>query len=31
MRIAIVEDVSQEAVRLKTILKSLSEDWRTSS
>ncbi|MDE6519193.1 MAG: LytTR family DNA-binding domain-containing protein [Ruminococcus sp.] len=30
MRIAIVEDVTQEAVRLKTILKSLSEDWRTS-
>ncbi|MDE5570414.1 MAG: LytTR family DNA-binding domain-containing protein [Ruminococcus sp.] len=30
MRIAIVEDVPQEAVRLKTILKNLSEDWRTS-
>lgn len=30
MRIAIVEDVPQEAVRLKTILKSLSEDLRTS-
>ncbi|MDE6787876.1 MAG: LytTR family DNA-binding domain-containing protein [Ruminococcus sp.] len=30
MRIAIVEDVPQEAVRLKTILKKLSEDWRTS-
>ncbi len=30
MRIAIVEDVPQEAVRLKTILKSLSEDLRNS-
>ncbi len=30
MRIAIVEDVPQEAVRLETILKSLSEDLRTS-
>lgn len=30
MRIAIVEDVPQEAVRLKTILKNLSEDLRTS-
>lgn len=30
MRIAIVEDVPQEAIRLKTALKSLSEDLRTS-
>lgn len=30
MRIAIIEDIPQEAVRLETILKSLSEDWRTS-
>ncbi|MDE6426758.1 MAG: LytTR family DNA-binding domain-containing protein [Ruminococcus sp.] len=30
MRIAIIEDISQEAVRLKTILESLSEDLRTS-
>lgn len=30
MRIAIVEDVPQEAVKLETILKSLSENWRTS-